>query len=407
MLILASQPVIEQKRVSLSDEFLTGTTSEFADSIEFKSHSQNFYSKSPDLLEYTKLYQLIANNTSDIIAIYNPDFTFQFISPSITKTLGFEPFEIIGKRPSEIFGVPDELEPDQPYILAYPHKYNQKKILLETVLKPIYAGSTLESYLAISRDVTSRESIRKELEAALEREKELNQLKSKFISITSHELKTPLTTIASSVEILSFYFQEKDYQDKEKLEKHTERIHAQVERLNGIVNDVLLIEKSGKQNMKPEMDCFDLVEYVQAFMEESFSKYYPQNIRIRSAEKTIQIFSNKVLLFHILKNLIENAIKYSLQENIKVDLHIKCTQDHIKISVADRGIGINRKDKAQLFDLFYRSKNVQSIDGTGIGLTIVKECSEKLNAKITFQSTPNKGSIFTISLPRASVTSTT
>jgi PAS domain S-box-containing protein len=394
-----SLSTVQKKPISFNEVFFPGITSELKGIEEFKSRSEIFYTEGSDLLEYTKLYQLIANNTSDIIAIYNPDFTFQFISPSVTKVLGFEPFEIIGKRPSELFNVPDDLSPDVPYILQYPHKSEQRKILLETVLKPVYNNGVINSYLATSRDVTSRESIRQELEDALEREKELNQLKSKFISIASHELKTPLTTIASSVEILSIYFQEEQYL-KEKLEKHTSRISAQVERLNGIINDVLLIEKSKQPAQETTLDCFNLVAYVHESMEESFGKYFPKNIKISSSEKYISIHSNKKFLYHILKNLTENAIKYSNPDNIQIEIHIESTADCINISVKDHGIGINPKDKHQLFNLFYRSASVDNIDGTGIGLTIVKDCTEKLNAKVSFQSTINKGSTFIISLPK-------
>ena len=282
--------------------------------------------------------------------------------------------------------------------MAYKHKFKQEKILLESVIRPVIVNGILDCYLGISRDVATRESFKNKLEHALEKEKAINEIQSKFISMASHELKNPLATISSSLELLSIYLQDDEHLKKVQLEKHINRINLQLERLNGIINEVLLVEKNKAQNSEVKPEKLDIVNFIKNLLEESFAEYYPEKIKIKSKAPIIYLNSNKVLLYHIFKNLIENAIKYSKPENLKIQIIIKVTELHIEVSVKDNGFGISLGDQNKLFNQFYRSSSVAEISGFGIGLTIVKECSAILNSSVSFKSTLDKGSCFKVTL---------
>lgn len=361
---------------------------------------RDFSQVNPQIVESAKIFELITNNSTDLITIYNPDFSIQYISPSVQRVLGYAAFEIIGKKPSEIFRVANKLKPDQTQVLAYKHKHKRDKILLESVIRPVYFNGKIDSYLGISRDVALREHLRIKLESALEKERTINQFKSKFISMASHELKNPLATIASSVELLSMYLEEEDKSKQLKFGKHISRIKTQLERLDGIINEVLLIEKTKAQTAVKAIEEFDLVQFTKEITEESFAEYCPDHISIKFNTSPILIKSSKSLLYHILKNLIENAIKYSKPDQINVQVIIHDLETDIDISVTDEGFGIGSEDSKKLFTQFYRSSNVEKINGFGLGLTIVKECAAILDAKVSFKSVPNKGSSFTVQHPK-------
>lgn len=351
-----------------------------------------------NIIESAKLFELITNNSTDLIILYNRDFSIIYISPSVKRVLGYEQFEIIGKKTDDIFAVHEPLKSDEPQIMAYRHKFKADRILLESVIKPVIVNGVIDCYLGISRDVAVRENLKRKLEQALKKEKAINETKSKFISMASHELKNPLATISSSLELLSIYLQDDEHLKKVKLEKHITRINTQLERLNGIINEVLLIEKTKAQNSEVKLEKLDLVDFIRQLIKESFAESHLDKIKIKSKESIIHISSNKILLYHIFKNLIENAIKYSKPDKLKIQIIIEVSDIYVEVSVKDYGIGVSSAEKDKLFTQFYRSESASEVSGFGIGLTIVKECATMLNAKVSFRSTLNKGSSFKVCL---------
>jgi PAS domain S-box-containing protein len=353
-----------------------------------------------NIIESAKLFELITNNSKDLIIIYNTDFSIVYISPSVKRVLGFDPFEIIGKKTDEIFAMHEPLRSGEPQIMAYRHKHKAEKVLLESLIKPVIVGDKITCYLGISRDVDIRENLKKQLENELKREKAINETKSKFISMASHELKNPLATIASSLELLSIYLQDDDHSEKDKLEQHIERINTQLVRLNNIINEFLMVERTKMQNSDVKLETLDLVGFISNLLKESFNENYLNSIKIKSKEEKVYVNSNKILLFHIFKNLIENAIKYSKPDKLNIQVIIEVTEQHVEVSIKDNGIGVSAADKDKLFEQFYRSNNVTETSGFGIGLTIVQECAIMLNANVSFKSSLNKGSTFKVSLAK-------
>jgi len=196
------------------------------------------------------------------------------------------------------------------------------------------------------------------------------------------------------------YLENEDQSRQVKFGKHINRIKTQLERLDGIINEVLLIEKTKAQTAVEKIEELDIVDFLGEIIEESFAEYHSNKITVSSNASPLIIKSSKALLYHIFKNLIENAIKYSKPEKIKVQIVIEESELHVDISVKDEGFGINSEDSKKLFTQFYRANKVEKINGFGLGLTIVKECAAILDAKVSFTSVPDQGSSFNVQLTK-------
>jgi signal transduction histidine kinase len=313
--------------------------------------------------------------------------------------LGYELFEIVGKK-MDIFAIEEQLLVGEPQILSCKHKHREERLMLESLIKPVFSNDHIECYLGILRDVDVRESLRKELERSLKKEKSLTEHKSKLISMASHEMKSPLSTIASSLELLSIYLKEDEHSKSISLERHIEKMQTQIDRLNSIVDELLLMEKKDSYHQVVVSENLDLIKVIRNVIKESFSTNDQKKISVKSIEPEVHINSNQILLHHIFKNLIENSLKYSKPEKSKVQILIEPSKSQVDVSVKDNGIGIHPLEKDKLFDRFYRSNRTTEITGFGIGLSVVKECATMLDAKVSIKSSIDKGSTFKISFPK-------
>jgi PAS domain S-box-containing protein len=267
--------------------------------------------------------------------------------------------------------------------------YDQGKVVWDETGNPM----EMVGYLA---DITVRKQLEQELRVSLEKEKELNELKSRFVSMTSHEFRTPLSTILSSCELLEHY-RHKWTPAKELT--HLHRIQSAVKRMTDMLNDVLIIGKAeaGKLEYRPKP--LDLVEYCWQLVEEVQLNFGNQHmISFTSQYESLQCCMDEKLLGHILSNLLSNAIKYSpIGSNVKFTLAGEDGQAVIEIQ--DWGIGIPEEDLPRLFESFHRATNVGNILGTGLGLAIVKKCVDIHQGKIAVRSTLEFGTNFTVTLP--------
>lgn len=239
------------------------------------------------------------------------------------------------------------------------------------------------------------ERSRNELTVALKKEKELNEIKSRFLSMASHEFRTPLSSVLSSAALIGKYVKT---EDQEKREKHIRRIKDAVHHLNELLEDFLSLGKLEEGKVTANPDPFDVKEFLDDLVEELQTILKPgQELVFKHSGDTV-IFTDKKQLKNILINLISNASKFSPENTpIKIDSEIR---DHLlTISVIDRGIGIAEEDMHNLFTSFFRGKNVTNIQGTGLGLQIVKRYLELLHGNIHIESELNKGTKATIHLP--------
>lgn len=249
---------------------------------------------------------------------------------------------------------------------------------------------------SLQEQIIERKKAEEEVHKALERERELNELKTKFVSIASHEFRTPLSTVLSSVSLVSQY---KDRGDLEKIDKHIQRIKSSVNHLTSILNDFLSLGKleEGKTDVNPE--SIDLQYFFTEIQEETKSALRERQdlIIINKLEKKT-ITSDKRILRNILFNLITNASKYS-EEGRKIYLKLQKLDGELILEIRDEGFGIPKNEQKHLFERFFRASNVSNIQGTGLGLNIVKRYVDLLEGKITFVSEEGKGSTFTIIIP--------
>lgn len=235
-----------------------------------------------------------------------------------------------------------------------------------------------------------------ELRKAFEKERELNTLKSRFVSMASHEFRTPLSTILSSADLLEMYTTE-EQQDKRL--KHTTRIKSAVNNLISILNDFLSLSKleEGKIEISPvefnlEGFCEEVMDDVQALLKPG------QVFQHHGLRSDTVIFLDKKMLKNILINLFSNAIKYS-DPGKTIDCFVEIKDNELWVSVQDHGIGIPEEEQQHLFTRFFRAHNAENIPGTGLGLNIVKRYIELMNGRINFESILGEGTTFHIHIP--------
>lgn len=351
-----------------------------------------------ELIESQKLYQAIAQNfPNGTIAVLNQKLDFLFIEGQGLRDLGFGSEELVGRNYMDVI-LPDlkefvgqklqsvfegisatfemELKPNFFRVRAVP-LYNNKK--------------DVERILVVESNITQQKNAEKEIYNSLTKEKELNELKSKFVSMASHEFRTPLSTILSSATLVRKYV-EVDQTDK--IPRHTDRIQNNVRNLTMILNDFLSLEKLENNNIPTEKTIFNLVDCVKEVTEDMQMLKKPnQVIKLNSTLSQSDVQTDRFVIQNILTNLVSNAIKYSKEDGlIEICLHEK--QGAVELLVRDNGIGISEEDKKSLFQRFFRASNAGNVQGTGLGLHIVKRYIDLIQGELIFESELNKGSTF-------------
>ena len=233
------------------------------------------------------------------------------------------------------------------------------------------------------------------IEIDYDKEKELSVLKSKFISVASHEFRTPLATMMVAAEALTDY---RDRMTPKQLDDRLSKIKRQIRYLNNIVDDVLQLEKFRMDN---ELLLFvegDIIEYLKSIIDEIDVSLSSGRIQKKYTIKTLRMIFDKKLIYQIITNLISNSIKFSKKSD-DIIFKVEESNKHLVITISDNGMGIDESDQHNIFDPFYRSDNTSSITGSGLGLSIVKEAVEKLKGEIKLKSKLNEGTTFTIALP--------
>ncbi len=257
-----------------------------------------------------------------------------------------------------------------------------------------YKSEIVERKLAEQKLQDSQE----ELTRSLSKEKELNEMKSRFVSMASHEFRTPLTSILSSAAIIGRYDKE---EQQDKREKHVNRIKASVANLTGILNDFLSLSKLEEGRVEINVGelnlnllCMEIIEDTKQLLKSD------QKINHTIHGENPLVIVDERILRNIVFNLISNAIKYS-DKDISCDIYFN--NDHFELVVKDQGIGIPLEDQKHLFTRFFRAGNVTNIQGTGLGLNIVKRYVEILGGSIRFESEHEVGTSFFIKVPYSNI----
>jgi signal transduction histidine kinase len=270
---------------------------------------------------------------------------------------------------------------------------------IELSIIPILRGKK-HSFTAFIRDITLAKRTKDEMEKSLIKERELNELKSRFVSMTSHEFRTPLTTIKQNVDLIGYQLEASLPNAKENFNRYFQRIDSEIGRVTNLMNDILLLGKieAGKVEISKRNE--DLVQLANQCIQKICQGRLDQRgikLETKGIERPVQI--DLQLMEHVLTNIMSNSLKYSPDEkDPELTISFRSLSEVI-ISCKDLGIGIPKKDQKGLFSSFYRTTNVKNIQGTGLGLSIVKEFVVMHGGTIEVVSDTNQGATFIISIP--------
>lgn len=269
---------------------------------------------------------------------------------------------------------------------------------LEKVVNRLLATNKALKQEIKDRKIAEKELSIKEQEtrSALLKERELSDMKSRFVTMASHEFRTPLSSILTSAELLDLHLTSGRH---EKCSRNIERIKNSVTHLTNVLNEFLSLSKLEMNTIKAAPVSFIFDKFAQQLMDQLHPILKEgQTIIYSGIGQSKSLFLDKSFLNHTLTNLLANAIKYS-HAGQNILLTVKLQENALTIQVIDEGIGIPAEDQKHLFARFFRAHNVENIPGTGLGLNIAKKYVDLLNGNITFSSKLGKGTIFTIQIP--------
>lgn len=252
-----------------------------------------------------------------------------------------------------------------------------------------------ERTLILQEALQELEQSQQDLSEALSKEKELNEIKSRFVSMASHEFRTPLSSVLSSASLIGRYTKEEEQNNRD---RHINRIKDSVKHLNDLLEDFLSLGKLEEGKVAAQPETFHLKEFIEDVVDELKAIVKGQQQLEIECEGAGMVNTDKKLLKNILINLLTNAVKFS-NDNGVILLTAHQDKDYLELSVKDEGIGISEEDQQHLFSSFFRGRNVVNIQGTGLGLHIVKRYVDLLEGQIKLKSTLGKGTKVTLQIP--------
>lgn len=283
---------------------------------------------------------------------------------------------------------------DGSFVIAYINNITERKKAEEKIEK---LNNELEQKISertqqLTNALEQLEHSKQEVMVALDKEKELSELKSRFVSMASHEFRTPLSTILSSAFLVNQYTTEAD---QAKRSKHIQRIISSVTLLTEVLNDFLSVGKIEEGGVQVRTSTFDIELHINGTIQElqDIVQEGQQILYKHSGPTSVNL--DPSLLKHILLNLLGNAIKFSGKHSV-IQVYTEHTGNDVILKVKDSGIGISQEDQQHLFERFFRGANVSNIQGTGLGLHIVSRYAELMNGNITCESALNEGTTFIV-----------
>jgi PAS domain S-box-containing protein len=248
--------------------------------------------------------------------------------------------------------------------------------------------------LVLEEAIAELEKTKKNLDISLAKEKELNEMKSRFVSMASHEFRTPLTTMMSSVSLIAKYHERNDDGNHQ---KHVGKVKSSIHNLTDILNDFLSVSKLEEGKISNEPEEINIQLFISEIVSEMRTMLLDKQVinEVYLGDETVWL--DPKILKNILLNLFSNAIKFSPSDGV-IELSVKANEDEILIVVKDYGIGISKEDQGQLFERFFRGANATHIQGTGLGLNIVARYVELMNGTIEIESAKNESTQVSISI---------
>ncbi len=369
---------------------------------------QRVIERTAQLRRVTERVEAILNNSSDAITLTRVDGAIDQTNPAFDRQFGYAELDIIGQPLTLLAGTHSKealagalsalATTGQPQRIEIAARCQDgTEFDADVVLSPITCNDGEVAHIVVSlRDNSERKRMEEELRAALAKEKELGELKLRFVSMVSHEFRTPLATIQSSTGLLREYA---DRLSPERKAAHLGRIEGQIERLVVLLDDILTMSRMQSVGLDFKPGPLDLLALCQQVVDEVGLSAGPA-IRLvfeTSGDPVITEMDER-LLRRVLTNLLSNAIKYS-PEGGRVRLAVAFAPDEVTLWVEDEGIGIPADDRGHLFEPFFRADNVGTIQGTGLGLVITNQAVHLHGGQIKIDSAEGVGTTFTITLP--------
>ncbi len=372
------------------------------------------------LEEAISFQKAILDNAGAMIIVTDDKGILKLFNPEASLNLGYKDKDLIGRKTPLLFHDWEEIEQKanqlkEAYGVTLPGHFD---VLVEKAKRNIHIqeqytyirknGTTfpvsvaytamrdkqndITGFMCIAFDISERKKAEENLRESLKKERELSELKSRFVSMASHEFRTPLSTVLSSTYLIEKYTQS---EEQPKREKHLQRIISSVNMLTDILNDFLSVGKIEEGKIQVRMSTFSIPDHITAIIEEikNLQKNGQQITYQHKGQNTVTL--DAAMLKHIVMNLLSNAIKFS-PESGRIEVSTLARPGQLCLYVKDHGMGISKEDQQHLMERFFRGTNAGNIQGTGLGLHIVSKYAELMNGSVECVSELEKGTEFTI-----------
>ncbi|MGL5033041.1 MAG: PAS domain-containing sensor histidine kinase, partial [Microcystaceae cyanobacterium] len=390
---------------------ITASLIQYSDQTVVMSSFRDIRSQKQAIAEQSRLLHIIEVSLNEIYIFDTKNHQIQFVNQGAYTNLIYPKQELLGKyfyqlsqnlSQAEFLQLINPLREHLQDTLVWQTEHQRANGTVYPVtfhLQIIHYGQE-ELFLAIGQDITEQKQAEAEMAKALEQERELNQLKGRFIDVASHEFRTPLTIILSSAEFLVRYFPKLN---DERKYHYLNQITQSVLHMRDMIEDVLVLSRLDANKVELKLSPVSIIPFCDKIINNlalEFQHSHQINLIFNQVtEQSPEVALDVRLVHPCLSNLLSNAIKYS-PNSPKIELFVDIQSEYIIFKVCDRGIGIPAKDQPHIFDSFQRASNVENIEGTGLGLNIVKRYVELHQGQILLNSKINEGSEFTIILPR-------
>lgn len=353
---------------------------------------------------------IVADNTSSVVIITDPELKILWANKAFTDVTGYTLEDALGKTTSFLYGAETTTKTLKKIyrqlidkngfseeILIY--SKTGRKYWMQKNTTPIFNEEReLINFISVKNDITKLKQAEENIKNSLQKEKELNELKSQFVSIASHEIRTPLANIQSSSDLIKLFL-DNNVVPKVKIEKHLDQIESQITRLSTIMSNLLTVGSINLGKFDLHKNVTDIENFVSNIITEYFAVIADgRKIIFYVSGQKHKSYIDKVMMSQILINLISNAIKYSTGES-NPEVNLDYQAEYFTIEVKDYGIGIPVAQHKSIFNSFFRASNVENIQGTGLGLVIVKKFIEMHKGNISFTSNLGKGTTFKMKFP--------
>lgn len=360
------------------------------------------------LIEERNFVSAILDIAGALIVVCDREARFISINPACEQLTGYSRNDLLGKFTWDVLVIPEEVEAvksifHELQVTQSPSEHENywvtrdgnRRLIAWSNTVLLHADGSIKYIVSIGLDITDRKRA-EEMRRALERERELSDLRLRFFSMASHEFRTPLSTILMSAQVLESSV---DHWSVEKCLRNVRRISAAAKNMTQLLNDILMINRAETGRLEFHPQFLDLEQFCQHLLDEIQPTTGTEHTLNFSCQgECHRAYLDEKLLRSILTNLLSNAVKYSPQGG-QIDLTLISESDQVTLQVRDQGIGIPVDEQPHLFEAFHRARNSGNIPGTGLGLTVVKKCVDLQGGTVEVTSEVGVGTTFKITLP--------